>query len=174
MKLGIISDTHITNDYNKKGVSNLIKHIKEAFKDVDQIVHAGDVCDIFFLNEIKKIAPTICVKGNLDNINSLDLFTKLSVGKYNIGVIHLLPDSIEEFAKRHDLNILIFGHTHQPVIKGTEFNLLLLNPGSPTKPKAPPERLGFMKPIARPSVMVLNIDENDIVSAFIINLKIQV
>lgn len=172
MKLGIISDTHITNEYNKEEVSNLISHIKNAFKDVDQIIHAGDVCETFFLNEIKKIAPTKCVKGNLDNIDGLDLFTKFSVGKYNIGVIHLLPDNVEEFAKRQDLNILIFGHTHQPLIKGTEFNLLLLNPGSPTKPEAPPERPGFMKPIARPSVMILNTDENDIISTFIINLKI--
>lgn len=172
MKLGIISDTHITNDDNKENISNLISHIKEAFKDVDTIVHAGDVCEIFFLNEIKKIAPTKCVKGNLDNINDLDLFTKFSVGKYNIGVIHQLPDNVEEFAKRYDLNILIFGHTHQPLIKGTEFNLLLLNPGSPTNPKAPPKRPGFMNPVARSSVMVLNIDENDILSTFIINLKI--
>ncbi len=172
MKLGIISDTHITNESNKEKVSNLIIHIKEAFKDVDTIVHAGDVCEFFFLKEIRKIAPTKCVKGNLDNINNLEIFIKFSTGKYNIGVTHQLPENVKEFAKRHDLNILIFGHTHQPLIKGTEFNLLLLNPGSPTKPEAPPERPGFMKPIARPSVMILNTDENDIISTFIINLKI--
>ncbi len=171
MKLGIISDTHITNDYSKEKVSKLINQIKEAFKDVDEIVHVGDICESFFLDEIKKIAPTKCVRGNLDNIKDLEKFIKFSIGRYNIGVIHLLPDDVKEFAKKHDLNILIFGHSHQPLIKGTDYNLLLLNPGSPTQPKAPQERPGFMKPIARPTVITLSIDENDILSTFILTLK---
>ncbi|MFX1304659.1 MAG: metallophosphoesterase family protein [Promethearchaeota archaeon] len=171
MKLGIISDTHITKNNEKYKVTTLINQLKQVFKDVDEIVHAGDVCEKFFLDEIREIAPTKCVKGNLDNINNLEIFTKFSIGRYNIGVIHLLPSNVEEFTKKHDLQILIFGHTHQPLIKGTDFNVLLLNPGSPTKPKAPLKRPGFMKPIARPSVITLNIDENDILSTFIINLK---
>jgi putative phosphoesterase len=171
MKLGIISDTHITNDYQKDKVYSLLSQLKQAFKDVDEIVHAGDVCEKFFLDELEKIAPTRCVKGNLDNINHLENFIKFSVGRYSIGVTHLLPENIEEFARKHDLHILIFGHTHQPLIKGTDYNLLLLNPGSPTLPKAPQEKPGFMKPIARSTVITLNIDENDILSTFIITLR---
>lgn len=171
MKWGIISDTHITNDYGKDKVFKLIKQLKEAFKDVDEIIHVGDICENFFLEELKRIAPTRCVRGNLDKIENLEKFIKFSIGKYNIGVVHLLPQNTEEFAKEHNLNILIYGHTHQPIIKGTEYNLLLLNPGSPTQPKAPQERPGFMKPIPRPTVITLNIDENDIISTFIITLK---
>jgi putative phosphoesterase len=171
MKIGIISDTHIRNDSGKDKVSKFVKHLKEAFKDVDEIVHVGDVSENFFLDEIKKIAPTRCVRGNLDNIDNLENFFKFTIGQYHIGVIHLLPDNIEEFAKEHNLNILIFGHTHQPIIKGTEYDLLLLNPGSPTLPKAPQERPGFMRPVPRPTVITLNIDENDIISTFIITLK---
>jgi len=172
LKLGIISDTHVTINYEKDNVSSLINQLKQAFKDVDEIIHAGDVCEDFFLNMIKEIAPTRCVKGNFDNIKNLDIFTKFYIGRYNIGVIHILPDNVEDFVKKNNINILIFGHTHQPIIKGTNFNVLLLNPGSPTMPKAPIERAGFMKPIARPSVITLNIDENDILSTFIINLKL--
>jgi len=172
MKLGIISDTHITNNYEKDKVFSLIKQLKQVFKDVDNIVHAGDICEEFFLEEIKRIAPTRCVRGNLDNIKDLEDFIQFSVGRYNIGVIHILPDNLVDFAKKYNLHILIFGHTHQPLIKGTNFNVLLLNPGSPTKPKAPLERPGFMKPVARPSVMTLSIDENDILSTIIINLNI--
>jgi putative phosphoesterase len=172
MKLGIISDTHITNNYEKEKFTVLVKRLKQIFNDVDEIVHAGDVCEEYFLDEMKKIAPTRCVKGNLDNISNLEIFIKFSIGRYNIGVIHLLPENLEDFAKKHNLQILIFGHTHQPLIKGTDYNLLLLNPGSPTKPKTPPERPGFMKPIAKPSVLTLKIDENDILSTFIVNVKI--
>ncbi len=172
MKLGILSDTHITNNYDKDKVTTLINQLKHVFKDVDEIVHAGDVCEEFFLNEIKDIARTRCVRGNLDNIQNLEIFTKFSVGRYNIGVIHVLPDNLKEFTKKHSLQILIFGHTHQPLMKGTNFDVLLLNPGSPTKPKASIERPGFKKPVERPTVITLNVDENDILSTFIVTLKI--
>jgi putative phosphoesterase len=171
LKLGILSDTHITSNYDKDKVASLINQLKHIFKDVDEIIHAGDVCEEFFLNKIREIARTRCVKGNFDNIKDLEIFDKFRVGRYNIGVIHNLPDNLEEFVKMNNIQILIFGHTHQPLIKGTDFNVLLLNPGSPSKPKAPPEKPGFMKPIARPSVITLNIDENDILSTFIIHLK---
>lgn len=171
MKLGIISDTHITNNYEKDKVFSLVKQLKQVFKDVDEIIHAGDVCEEFFLNDIKEIAPVRCVRGNLDKIKGLESFTQFFVGRYKIGVIHILPDKLEEFVKKHNLHILIFGHTHQPLIKGTNFNVLLLNPGSPTKPKAPLERPRFMKPVARPSVITLNIDKDEILSTFIVNLK---
>lgn len=172
MKLGIISDTHITTDYNKDKIASLINQLKEVFNDVDEIIHAGDICEEFFLDMIKEIAQTRCVQGNLDNIKNLDRFAKISVGRYNIGVIHILPENLEDFAKKNNIQILIFGHTHQPLIKGTDFNVLLLNPGSPTIPKAPLEKPGFKKPIARPSVITLKIDENDILSTFIITLKL--
>ena len=172
MKIGIIADTHITSDYDKDQIAILINELKKVFNDVDQIVHAGDICEIFFLNMLKEIAPTRCVRGNLDNIKNLEKFTKFSIGRYNIGVIHKLPENLEEFVKENDVHILIFGHTHQPLIKGTDFNVLLLNPGSPTIPKAPLEKPGFKKPIARPSVITLKIDENDILSTFIITLKL--
>jgi len=172
LKLGIISDTHITTEYDKDKLASLLNQLKEVFNDVDEIIHAGDICEEFFLDMINDIAQTRCVQGNLDNIKNLEKFAKFSVGRYNIGVIHILPENLEDFAKNNNIQILIFGHTHQPLIKGTEFNVLLLNPGSPTMPKAPLEKPGFKKPIARPSVITLKIDENDILSTFIINLKL--
>ncbi len=170
MKIGIISDTHFNEEEDK--INKFIVKLKNVFKDVDEIIHAGDVCSQIFLNELNKIAPTRCVKGYFDEIRDLEDFIKFIVGRYNIGVIHKLPENVEEFVKKHNLNILIHGHTHRPLIKGTEYNVLLLNPGSPTKPKAPFKKPGFKTPIARPSVMTLNIDEDNILSTFIINLKI--
>jgi len=172
VKFGIISDTHINKNDDPELINKLLKQIKQAFNDVDEIIHAGDVCDESFLNDLKKIAPTKCVRGNMDKITNLEDFISFSAGKYNIGVIHKLPDSAEEFFKENDLHILIYGHSHKPIIKGTSYNTLILNPGSPTKPKAPPARKGFDKPIARPSVIILEIEKNDILKTFIINLKI--
>jgi putative phosphoesterase len=170
MKFGILADTHITIEDNPQKIELLLSQLKQIFKDVDEIIHAGDLCEKYFLEELNKIAPTKCVRGNLDKIEELADFLKFSVGRYNIGVIHQLPQNLEDFIKKHNLNILIHGHNHQPIIEGTPYNALLLNPGSPTKPKAPPPKSGFKPPIARPSVLILKIDENDIISTFIINL----
>jgi putative phosphoesterase len=172
VKFGIISDTHIKKNDDSTKINNLLKQIQKTFNDVDEIIHAGDVCDEFFLEDLKKIAPTKCVRGNLDKITNIEDFIRFSAGKYNIGVIHKLPDDLEGFFKDNNLHILIYGHTHKPIIKGTPYNTLILNPGSPTKPKAPPAKKGFDKPIARPSVMTLEIDEQDFLKSFIINIKI--
>ncbi|MHA1985904.1 MAG: metallophosphoesterase family protein [Promethearchaeota archaeon] len=172
MKYGIISDTHITSSTKKSQFNLLVNHLKDIFRDVDEIIHAGDVCEDFFLDELKNIAPITCVRGNIDKIENLEEFVRFSYSQYNIGVIHILPENFEDFMKKYDLHILIHGHTHIPVIKGTKFNTLLVNPGSPTVPKSPPQKPGFLKPVARPSVITLKIDENDILSTFIITLKI--
>ncbi|MHA1914986.1 MAG: metallophosphoesterase family protein [Promethearchaeota archaeon] len=171
MKYGIISDTHITLNSNQELVRSLIEQLKHAFSDVDIIIHAGDVSEPFFLEELEKIAPVSCVRGNIDNSGDLKQFIVITANLYKIGVIHILPENLEEFAKEHDLQIIVFGHTHIPLIKGTTFDLLLLNPGSPTKPKAPPQKPGFHKPVARPTVMTLNFDKDDIMSTFIVTLK---
>ena len=150
----------------------LINEIKNAFKDVNEIIHVGDVCEEFFLKELGKIAPVKCVRGNMDkHMTSYERFLEIKAGSYNIGVIHALPENVERFCKDKKLNILIHGHTHRPEITGTNFDVLLLNPGSPTKPKAPPQKLGFKKPVARPTIITLKIDEQDLLTTFIVNLK---
>jgi len=171
VKFGIISDTHITSEDDPKKVNNLLDQLKDIFRDVDEIIHAGDVCEDKFLEELKKIAPTRVVIGQLDKIKNAKEFIEFNASVYNIGVIHKCPEDLEDFFKRNNLHILIYGHTHIPLIKGTQYNTLILNPGSPTLPKAPPKRLMFKEPVARPSVMTLEIDENDILKTFIINLK---
>ena len=97
VKFGIISDTHITSNYDPENLKLLIGKIKQVFNDVDVIIHAGDVCEKSFLNELEKIASVKCVAGNLDKIENLRKFIKFSAGKYNIGVIHKPPENIEKF-----------------------------------------------------------------------------
>ena len=109
VKLGIISDTHITKDENPIKVKTLLHELQKAFKDVDEIIHAGDVTDAFFLAELKKIAPIKCVKGVFDNIEQLPNFIKFQAGKYNIGVIHKLTVNLESFFKKNDLKPIARG-----------------------------------------------------------------
>lgn len=172
IKFGILSDTHISEDDDSKKNMSFLKQLKKIFKDVDQIIHAGDICDNFLINELKKIAPTICVKGNKDYTVDESEFKKIRAGKYKIGIIHKLPGDLKSFFEEKDIDILIHGHTHYPIIKGTEYDKLLLNPGSPTLPKPAPKKRGFEEPQARRSVLILQIDEEtNMVSTFIVNLK---
>ncbi|MBN1216501.1 MAG: YfcE family phosphodiesterase [Candidatus Lokiarchaeota archaeon] len=171
VKIGLISDTHI-DSLEKKEINELLNELQQIFKDVDTIIHAGDINNEYLLKELIKIAPTIYVSGDDDKLEKKKDYNEIKVDQYTIGITHKLPENLEAFCKKKNLigGILVFGHTHKPLIKGTVFNTLLLNPGSPTKPKAPDQIKGFDNPIARPSVMILNI-ERGIVSSFIINLK---
>ncbi|MHA1758891.1 MAG: metallophosphoesterase family protein, partial [Promethearchaeota archaeon] len=83
VKIGIISDTHIDSSLDKSKIDGLLIQLKRIFKDVDEIIHAGDVCEEEFLKELRKIAPTKCVRGNMDKIRDLEDFIQFSIGPYN-------------------------------------------------------------------------------------------
>ena len=51
MKIGVVSDTHLPNA-GKDFPEELIKELKK----VDLIIHAGDHCELKFLNKLKSIA----------------------------------------------------------------------------------------------------------------------
>ena len=172
-KFGIVSDTHFAKIDKNELYYKLLNQLRETFKDVDEIIHAGDVCESFFLDDMENIAPVRCVRGESDKITGLENFIKFEVGKYSLGIIHKKPENTEVFFNENNIHILIFGHTHQPLIKGTPYNTLLINPGSPTKPSAPPPKRGFEKPLARPSVITLKIDSDSILSTFLINLNLR-
>jgi hypothetical protein len=145
---GIISDTQTTAK-----VTDLPIGIEDTFKNVDLIIHAGDVEKPEFLQRLKKIAPVFAVKGNMDYG---DLEAKLPAGillkiyNWKIGIVHS-PMSFwigshfnqvqeivaEKLAKKENFDILVFGHTHHPYLKEVKSNgknILLFNPGSATLP----------------------------------------
>jgi len=172
MEIGIIADTHLkpNTDY-----SGLYSRLEEAFVDADLILHAGDVTNIQFINDLERITSIEAVVGNMDDASIHDRFTTFSnievMGK-NIGLIHDMPSF--SFIKQEKLDILVTGHTHVPNIKEyyeLEHGFLHLNPGSPLQPRAPPMNKRYQiqrKPL--PTVMILNIDE-ELSSAYIVTLK---
>jgi len=176
VKYGIISDTH-TENLNKKEINAFLKEIEHIFQDIDLIIHAGDIGSEKIIEKLKQIAPVKQVAGECDMGKNSKEFLFFSTKEFPnpIGIIHKLPEDLEKFCDESKLTggILIYGHTHKPVIKGTRFNVLLLNPGSPTVPEAPDQIPGFNKPVARPSVMKLII-EDEVVRTFIINLKYKI
>lgn len=164
MLIGLISDTHIPERANK-----LPNMLFDVFKNVDMIIHAGDMVSIDVKEELEKIAPVYCIQGNMDRVYGLD-FPKsliLDIENYKIGVIHgeVYPRGdtlqLKYLALELGVDILVTGHSHQALIEKVD-NILLLNPGSPTVPR-----------LTDPTVMLLHI-ENDDVDAEIIKVGLPV
>ena len=59
MLIGILADTHIP--YRASSIPNAVLH---AFRDVDLILHAGDVDESWALKPLEQIAPVLAVSGN--------------------------------------------------------------------------------------------------------------
>jgi putative phosphoesterase len=129
VKIGVISDTHA------RSIDGVPLTILKAMETVDLIVHAGDFTEKAVLDGLKVIGKIKAVSGNMDSreikriLPETEVFT---VGEKRIGLIHGTggPIGITErvlnlFA---DVDVIIFGHSHEPCnrfIRGT----LLLNPG---------------------------------------------
>ena len=121
MKIGILSDTH--GVLSEKAVA--------ALSGVDHIIHAGDVGNPDILVRLKQLAPTTAVKGNTDTeewAGSLLLSDIVELNGNSLFVLHNL-DLLDLDPATAGLDMVIFGHTHQPEIKIID-SVLYLNPGS--------------------------------------------
>lgn len=130
MKIGVVSDTHSLK---------LPKQMLEDFKSVDLIIHAGDFCtpeDLAALSKIKKVEA---VYGNMDDSGIRKLFPRrqiLKLGTISIGLFHgegppkTILEKVKEEFKNDKVDIVIFGHSHQPYNE-KDGSVLYFNPGSP-------------------------------------------
>jgi hypothetical protein len=152
--VGIISDTHIPSR-----TKSLPKEIFEVFKDVDLIIHSGDIENLETIKELEKIAKVITVEGNMDQNETKEKLPEgilLKIYGWKIGVIHspfpfwlgshfnfIQEKTAQRLIEKEGFDILIFGHTHRPFLEELNFkgkdaerpkNILLINPGSATVP----------------------------------------
>ena len=151
--IGILSDNH----------SDWPPHIAESLAGVDAIIHAGDIYQPSCLDWLEKIAPVYAVELGAgahfqEDPRVVDMSRVLELEGHTIGLIHdlMVPGMAQEITQytplaKHfpadadlssaletvfhdDVGIVIFGHTHYPVVE--EFQgILMVNPGSPSLPK---------------------------------------
>ena len=153
MLIGLISDTHIPD----RGLK-IPEKVFKTFKNVDLILHAGDITSYEIIKELNNIAPTIAVQGNMDRYQNIDLPKSqvITVEDIKIGLIHgeVYPkgdtQQLQYLAKELNANILVSGHTHIASIDQLE-KTLLVNPGSPISPR-----------LSDPSVMLMTIENNNV------------
>jgi len=116
-----------------------------ALKDSDLILHAGDVGTPDVLKQLRAIAPTIAVRGNVDRdawAQSLPLTEIVEVGEVRIYVLHDLSD-FDLDPRAAELAAVVSGHSHRPTAE-VRGGVLFLNPGS-----AGPRRFSLPLTIAK-------------------------
>ena len=130
--VGVISDTH----------GLLRPQAVKALTGSDLIVHAGDVGDPQILEQLRGIAPTFAVRGNVDTgvwATALPMTEVVAVGQLHLYVLHDIA-TLDLNPRAAGFAAVISGHSHRPDAE-TRGGVLYLNPGS-----AGPRR--FTLPIA--------------------------
>jgi len=119
--IGVISDTH----------GLLREEVKERFKGVNCILHAGDIGSPNVLQELKEIAPVYAVRGNCDReqwARDLPVCEWIEIDGKNICLIHDLQQ-LNIDPKVADIQVVVSGHTHQAACFEKD-QVLYINPGS--------------------------------------------
>ncbi len=150
MLVGLISDTHID-----RATKTLPPQIKDAFRGVELILHAGDIWVPSVLDELSSIAPVKAAWGDDDmeddlggdsrmmegytiHVNGTTIWLTHEKPRYRFissdGALYSPTPSLDNPEKLEDPpDVLVFGHTHQAAIERYQ-GVLMVNPGSPTMP----------------------------------------
>jgi putative phosphoesterase len=140
--VGLISDTH-----------GLIRPgVHGALTGVELILHAGDVGGAAILDELRLIAPVRAVFGNTDPPDHAELSTELSVhvNGLRVHVSHgheVGSPTPEKLAARYDADVIVYGHTHRPLVTHKD-GMLFVNPGA-----AGPKRFNISPSVARLTIV---------------------
>lgn len=150
MKILVISDTHRSQLY--------FYELLEKIKDIDYVIHCGDVegCD----DEMESICrvPFVAVAGNNDFCSYLPRERVLELMGHRIFVTHGHMFNVSagigrimEEAESRDCDVVLFGHTHRPTYSDNG-RVLAMNPGSISLPRQASKR---------PSYAILELKEGE-------------
>lgn len=156
MKVGVLSDTHITRP---EQASDLAESLLDGpFAEVEAILHAGDVV----VPDVERAfypLPWYAARGNMDHsLTDVPISQVVSFEDKQIGLIHGWGSlgNIEQRVMQHfygqALDVIVFGHSHLPVCRKVG-SVLLFNPGSATdRRSAPRHTVGLLQITAGVSV----------------------
>jgi len=120
-RIGLISDTH----------GLLREEALEALRGSELILHAGDVGKVEILEALRKLAPVVAVRGNVDTQEWARELPVTAIAEAGAIRIYMLHD-----VKELDLNpesagfqIVVSGHSHQPG-QTERGGVWYINPGS--------------------------------------------
>ncbi len=127
----------------------------DVFRDVDHILHGGDVGRADLLIELEALAPVTAVYGNTDGFElraRLPQVAEIELDGFAIVVTHGDQLGSPSPAKLHEAfpkaEIIVFGHSHRPLLELVDRTVTVMNPGGAGAP-----RFGL-----RPSVGILELE----------------
>ena len=140
-RIGVVSDTHIPT--RGRFLPAALFHL---LKDVDLILHAGDLVEESVLADLTALAPVEAVAGNMDPPplhKRLGRYKLMRIGPLAIGLAHgdgtrgsTARRAVEAFASVKP-DLVIFGHSHYPLYE-SRGGITLFNPGSAVDPRRAP------------------------------------
>lgn len=144
----IISDTHRQND-------NFFR-VLERHDPFDMVIHCGDVEGSEYTIRESLDCQVRMVAGNNDFFSELPREQEFELGRYRVWLTHghsfyvsMGNETICKEAAARDVDIVMYGHSHKPVIDITD-NMIAVNPGSLTYPRQEGRR---------PSYIIMELDE---------------
>ena len=148
MKILIVSDSH--------GRCYYLERAYNRVKPIDLLIHLGDLeGDQEYIRAIAE-CPVEFVSGNNDYFTNIPREKVIDVGKYKVMLTHghrygvnAGVDHLKYIASLNKADIVMFGHTHQPLIDLKDDTIWAINPGSITLPR----QLGRI-----PTFIVMEID----------------
>lgn len=152
MRILIVSDTHRNNE-------NFLK-VMDREAPFDMVIHCGDTEGSEYLISRSAGCPTHIVMGNNDFFSDLPREDEFMIAGRKVWVTHghnyyvsLGNETIKEIARQRGMDIVMYGHTHRPLIE-EESDLTIINPGSLTYPRQNGHR---------PSYVIMEVDaKNDL------------
>ena len=139
MRIAVLADTHL-----RPGGRPLPEVVLEELAAADLILHAGDVVDGFLLDELAMFAPVHAVLGNNDHDlgGRLPPRLELDCDGVAIAMVHDSGARAGRPARMRrwfpDADVVVFGHSHEPVDEPGVGEQRLFNPGSPTQRRRQP------------------------------------
>jgi putative phosphoesterase len=147
--IGVISDTH-----------GLIRaEALAALAGAELILHAGDIGGPTVLQQLRRLAPVVAVRGNTDRADWAQSLPVTEVVKYAGRHLYMLHDrsQLDLQPAAAGFAAVISGHSHQPS-RETRGGVLYFNPGS-----AGPRR--FTLPV---SVGRLRVEDGEVVAEVVV------
>jgi putative phosphoesterase len=135
----VVADTHLT----PATLDRMPAEVWTMADRADVVLHAGDVVDEAVLAALGVHAPIHAVLGNND-VGRLELpaEVRLALAGTAVAMVHDSGPTAgrhRRMARRFpDAAVVVFGHSHAPLVEREGDGPLLVNPGSPTHRRRQP------------------------------------
>lgn len=136
----MVSDTHL----GPATIDHLPDEVWAMADRADAVLHAGDVTEEAVLHALAARAPVHAVLGNNDHSlrGRLPETLELDLSGVTVALVHDSGTTAGRAARMASrfpgADVVVFGHSHDPLVEPGLDGQLLVNPGSPTQRRRQP------------------------------------